>query len=432
MKFVIKKGGDFMLSVVELFSGIGSQVEALKNAGIEHRIPAIVEWEVGALYAYDILHNGPQCLKDYRFHTKESLVQELSRYNISTDGKNKISEEAISKMSVAQLKSIFASIERTNNLIDISSVKAEEFPDDVDVLTYSFPCQDLSIASSWHNNFSGIDKNANNRSGLLWQVERLLKEYCNTGKVLPKFLLMENVSSILSKRHIGNFRLWQSFLENLGYINQIYTLNAKNFGIPQSRERTYMISVLVGEDINKRDAVQKHFFGNNLENIQLDDKRICPIGNFLRLDYSNPVYRKEAIESTPNYTPSREKIFETNKILAVDYVASHGMIANTVTTKQDRNPNSGLIEYKNINLVPGARYRNLTPRECFLLMGFNEKSYDLLLENNPSITKSRSILSSSKLYKLAGNSIVVPVLEQIFKQIDTIDREVLKCKSIVA
>ncbi|WP_068620495.1 DNA cytosine methyltransferase [Trichococcus ilyis] len=162
----------------------------------------------------------------------------------------------------------------------------------------------------------------------------------------------------------------------------------------------------------------------------MDDSEIHPIGKFLRLDYSNATYKREAIESTPNYTPSRVKIFETNKILAVDNVSNDTMIANTVTTKQDRNPNSGLIEYRDINLVNGAKYRNLTPRECFLLMGFNEQSYDLLLENNSLITKSRSILSPSKLYKLAGNSIVVPILEEIFKQIDTIDKKFLNCEKI--
>lgn len=424
------KWGDFMLNVVEAFSGIGSQAEALKNAKIDHNIPAIVEWEVGAMYAYDILHNGPQYLKDYRFHTKDSLVQELLKYNISTNGKEQLTNEALTKLPMGQLKSIYASIERTNNLIDISNVTAKELPEDVDVLTYSFPCQDLSIGSFWHNNSSGIDKDANNRSGLLWQIERLLKDYCNIGKKMPKFLLMENVSAILSKRNIDNFRMWQSFLENLGYINQVYTLNSKNFHIPQNRQRTFMVSVLVGEDTKKRNAVEEYFFENNLENICLDDNEIHPIGKFLRLDYSNAIYKREAIESTPNYTPSRVKIFETNKILAVDNVSNDTMIANTVTTKQDRNPNSGLIEYRDINLVDGAKYRNLTPRECFLLMGFNEESYDLLLENNPLITKSRSILSPSKLYKLAGNSIVVPILEEIFKQIDTIDKKILNCEKI--
>lgn len=415
-----------MLKVVEAFSGIGSQTQALKNAEIEHTVSAIIEWDVGAMYAYDILHNGPQKLKDYRHHTKNSLAKELSRFNISTDGKSEVSEETLSKMPTVQLKSIYASIERNNNLVDISSVKAEDLPDDIDVLTYSFPCQDLSTGSHWHSNFSGIEKDADNRSGLLWQVERLLKDYCNISKEPPKFLLMENVSAITSKLHNDNFQIWKSFLEKLGYVNQVYTLNAKNFGIPQSRKRTYMISVLVKDDIEKKDEIQKFFFENNLENVYREDNKICPIKDYLKLDYSDFIYKKEAMESTPNHTPSREKIYNMNKILATDSIANKHVVANTITTKQDRHPNSGIIEYKDIDLVEGAKYRNLTPRECFLLMGFSEKSYNILLENNISITKSRKMLSFSKLYMLSGNSIVVPVLEEVFKQINTINEEILK------
>ena len=415
-----------MLNVVEAFSGIGSQTQALKNAKIEHTVSAIIEWDVGAMYAYDILHNGPQDLKDYRHHTKSSLIDKLSEFNISTDGKSKVSKKGLSRMSTLQLKSIYVAIERNNNLVDISSVMANDLPENVDILTYSFPCQDLSIGSNWHNNFSGIDKGIDNRSGLLWQVERLLKDYCNINKKPPKFLLMENVSAIESKLHNKNFQLWQSFLEELGYINQVYTLNAKNFGIPQNRERTYMISILVNEDDKKREAIQSFFFNNNLENLYVEEKSIYPIENYLKLDYSNIVYKNEAIESTPNYTPSREKIYESNKILAIDSTIKKHAIANTITTKQDRHPNSGIIEYKDINLVDGAKYRNLTPRECFLLMGFNEEAYDTLLRNNIFITKKRKMLSFSKLYILSGNSIVVPVLEEIFKQIYTINEKILK------
>lgn len=414
-----------MLNVVEAFSGIGSQVQALKNAGIKHTVSAIVEWEVSAMYAYDILHNGPQNLKDYRFHTKESLIQEVSGYNISVDGKTKASESSISRMPMILLKSIYASIERNNNLIDITSVSARQLPDDIDVLTYSFPCQDLSIAGHWHNNSGGIEKGAENRSVLLWQIERLLKEYCNIGKELPKFLLMENVSTITSNRHIHNFEIWKSFLEKLGYINVVYQLNAQDFGIPQSRQRTYMISVLVKEDKDKINAVNSYFFNNNLQNIRWEYKTSSPIEEYLRLDYSNDVYKAEAIVSTPNYTPSRKLIHEQNKALAVDYTAEKNVIASTITTKQDRNPNSGIIEYRDIELVPGAKYRNLTPRECFLLMGFDEESYELLMRNNIDIGKNRSILPFSKQYRLFGNSIVVPVLEEIFKQIDTINKTIL-------
>jgi len=413
-----------MLKVVEAFSGIGSQAEALKNINVEYDISAIIEWEVTALFAYDIMHNGPQNLKEYRFHTKQSLVRELSKYNLSASGKEIITERALSAMPMNQLRGIIAAIERTNNLIDISAVGAEDLPDDLDVLTYSFPCQDLSISSFWHNNFSGIDKDADNRSSLLWQVERILQEYCNIEKSLPKFLLMENVSAILSNRHIKNFNLWQGFLEGLGYINKVYTLNAKNFGIPQDRERTFLISVLA-EDEKKSQAVENYFFENNLENVYREHNDIISLSKFLKLDYSNETYKQEAIASTPNYTESRKKIFENNKILAVDDKVSPNTYARTLTTKQDRHPNSGIIEYNKHSLVPGARYRNLTPRECFLLMGFSETAYDNLMAHDIVTANNRKFLTASKLYRLTGNSIVVPVLEEIFKQIDFINNNIL-------
>lgn len=317
-------------------------------------------------------------------------------------------------MNVNVLKRILAAINRTNNLVDITNVHAEDLPD-CDILTYSFPCQDLSVAGFWHHNTGGIDRDAHNRSSLLWQIERLLTEYAESDKDLPNFLLMENVSAILSPKHIGNFNEWCGFLEYLGYVNQIYTLNSRDFGIPQSRERTYMLSVRAITQ-KQKEKINNFFAENNLEN--RTSAKLKPIKHYLRLDYTDERYRKEAIESTPHFTESRRKIFNHNPVLAVDDKAFDDACARTVTTKQDRNPNSGIIEYKKNPLVPwNTHYRNLTPRECFLLMGFNESSFDALIENNINIRKNTQFLPVSKLGKLAGNSIVVPVLEEIFKQV---------------
>lgn len=409
-----------MLRVIETFSGIGSQAQALKNANIEHKVVSTVEWEIGAMYAYDIIHNGAQNLREFRHHTKESLISELSAYNISSDGKSAITSRALASMNISQLRAILCSIERNNNLVDIMNVEASNFPE-ADMLTYSFPCQDLSVAGIWHNNSGGIDRNANNRSTLLWQIERILKQYVTIGKKLPRFLIMENVSNILSKKHIKNFKEWQSFLENLGYYNKIYTLDARNFEIPQSRIRTYMISVLVPKRSEAK-KVENYFLMNNLEKIQLSKARIRPISDFLRLDYSIEKYRKEAIESTPMWTPSREKIYNENCCLAIDKKANNSLFAKTITTKQDRHPNSGIIRYsKEVLTNINTKYRNLTPRECFLLMGFDEEKFDLLMQNNIKIGKDRRILPPSKLIRLAGNSIVVQVLESIFLQINEIN-----------
>ena len=408
-----------MLKIIETFSGIGSQTQALKNLRIDHKVVAIAEWDISAMYAYDILHNGEQDIKSLRHHTKESLISVLSRYNLSSNGKNPITPKALKSMSIAQLKAIYLSIERNNNLVDISEVHSQDLPD-ADILTYSFPCQDLSVSGYWHNNTSGIDRDAENRSTLLWQIERILKEYVASQKKLPRFLLMENVSNILSQRHIDNFNEWKTFLESLGYINKVYTLDARNFGVPQARKRTFMLSVLAENDIEIR-RIDEYLNANDLQTFKTT--QLKNISDFLRLDYSVEKYKKEAIESTPRFTESRKKIFRDNIVLATG-TKINASAAKTVTTKQDRNPNSGIIKYaKNDYLVEwNTHYRNLTPRECFMLMGFKEEQFDLLLLNNFENKKGSYFLTASKLIKMAGNSIVVPILEEIFKQMEEIKK----------
>ncbi|ABN45194.1 Modification methylase, putative [Streptococcus sanguinis SK36] len=405
--------------MIETFSGIGSQTQALKNLRIDHKVVAIAEWDISAMYAYDILHNGEQDIKSLRHHTKESLISVLSRYNLSSNGKNPITLKALKSMSIAQLKAIYLSIERNNNLVDISEVHSQDLPD-ADILTYSFPCQDLSVSGYWHNNTSGIDRDAENRSTLLWQIERILKEYVASQKKLPRFLLMENVSNILSQRHIDNFNEWKTFLESLGYINKVYTLDARNFGVPQARKRTFMLSVLAENDIEIR-RIDEYLNANDLQTFKTT--QLKNISDFLRLDYSVEKYKKEAIESTPRFTESRKKIFRDNIVLATG-TKINASAAKTVTTKQDRNPNSGIIKYaKNDYLVEwNTHYRNLTPRECFMLMGFKEEQFDLLLLNNFENKKGSYFLTASKLIKMAGNSIVVPILEEIFKQMEEIKK----------
>jgi len=315
------------------------------------------------------------------------------------------------------LKAIYAAIERSNNKVDISTVRAKDMPDNTDVLTYSFPCQDLSIAGTWHHNQGGIERDANNRSSLLWQVERLLKDYRDTGKMLPGFLLMENVSQILSKKHIQNFKVWQDFLEGLGYVNQVVTLNARNFGIPQNRERTYMISVL--QEGGLREKIINDYF-NEHSLVKYSASQQHNLSEFLRLDYSKSMYKAEALLNSPNYTTSRQRILEGNTVLAIDDKVISPVVG-ALTTKQDRHPNSGIIVYKDNNPTKNAMYRNITPREAFLLMGFKESSFDLLIENNIRVTKNRQFITNAKLHRFAGNSIVVPVLEQIFKQINDLN-----------
>ena len=101
---------------------------------------------------------------------------------------------------------------------------------------------------------------------MLWEVERILKERVESKLELPKFLLMENVSAILTSRHKANFDEWTGYLNEIGYTNHIYTLNASDFGIPQKRVRTYMISVLTNNDKIKENQVKNYFEKHDLAN----------------------------------------------------------------------------------------------------------------------------------------------------------------------
>ncbi|MFY2153811.1 DNA (cytosine-5-)-methyltransferase [Mammaliicoccus sciuri] len=416
--------------VIETFSGIGAQAKALdriklKNSAFDYEIVTTVEWEIAALYSYDIIHNGNQNLEKYDSYSKNDLINILSKFNLSGDGKTPLLQGSLSRMSIDQLKSILHSIQNNKNLVDISSVTASDLPYS-DLLTYSFPCQDLSISSYWHGNFSGIDKSIQNRSGLLWQIERILKEYLDLDKPLPRFLLMENVSAIHGPLHINNFNLWKSELNDLGYQNFDFDLDAQNFDIPQQRIRTFMVSVYTKDlDINTKEKIEKFF-----KNSRLNQKKKPPkIDGFLRLNYKDKVYHKEALESTPNNTPSRKKIYESSRKLA-EGQKTNGLIAKTITTKQDRNPNAGIIIHDLDLPTSKAPYRNLTSREAFLLMGFDEKDYELLMNNNIKVSSNRYFLSNSKLLRLAGNSIVVNILEEIFTELIHIKQNIISHKTI--
>lgn len=107
------------------------------------------------------------------------------------------------------------------------------------IMTYSFPCQDLSLAGQQ----KGMEKGSGTRSGMLWEVERLLDECKEIGD-LPQILLMENVPEVIGTNNVKHFAEWLKKLESLGYHCYWQVLNAKDYGVPQNRERCFMVSIL--------------------------------------------------------------------------------------------------------------------------------------------------------------------------------------------
>lgn len=419
-----------MYNVVELFSGIGSQAKALSNIDMVIGDAYTCEWDIHALTAYDAIHNSPDMPFDVLKISKTELLQRMHDFTLSNSGKEGMEYDILKTYSVSVLRRIYVAIQRSNNYIDITHLTGDRIPNNIDLLTYSFPCQDLSNVGAFHGYNKGIDKDSGSRSSLLWQVGRILEEMRESGKQLPRFLVMENVPALLSKRHRKNFETWISDLENLGYVNQYYQLNASDFGLPQNRPRLLMISVLVGTNENLKTAVSEYFASKKEADIIRDYKESpyynkLEIKDLLRIDYSDPKLFKEACECTPNDTVSRRKIWDENPQLVLEgnIVNPAFEVVRTITTKQDRNPNSGNL-YFDSGIEDRGLFRYLTPRECFLFMGFTDQDFDNVIKYNPEIHKGSKLFARDKLIRMAGNSIPVKLLEGIFLQVKQIDKVV--------
>jgi DNA (cytosine-5)-methyltransferase 1 len=188
-----------------------------------------------------------------------------------------------------------------------------------------------------------------------------------------------------------------------------------------------MVSVYVGCDQRKKQLAEA-YLNEKTETGVVDDyknskhyKKI-KIKDLLKIDYTVKKYRLEAEECTPNDTVSRREIWQENPQLVLEgnLINDQYQVIRTITTKQDRNPNSGNLYFD--SGIPGrGTFRYLTPRECFLFMGFTDKDFDKVIKNNPEIHKNTKLFPRDKLIRTAGNSIPVKLLEGIFLQIMQLD-----------
>ena len=418
---------NYNYNLVELFSGIGSQAKALKNLGFKINTVGTCEWDIQALCAYDAIHESAVVPEEISILSKEEIYEKLAKYTLSNDGKKPMDKRILHSYSKPILERILAAIERCNNFVDVSSLAGELIPSDIDILTYSFPCQDLSNVGAFHGYNKGIDKNSGSRSSLLWQVGRILTEMKAEDKKLPRYLLLENVPALLAERHKANFEEWIHDLEELGYYSKYFLLNAFDFGIPQNRPRLLMISVFVGENPEKQTAIKEFFKNKESDDIVREyqsshyyEKK--DMFGMFRTDYSNETYLTEALECNPNKTPSRQKIWDENpQYILENYTENREKYdrIRTITTKQDRHPNSGNLFFDKGGEEKSS-FRYLTPRECMMFMGFTELDYENIVKNNPA-HHNTTLFPRDKIIRMAGNSIPVKLLEGIFYQIKLID-----------
>ena len=386
---------DKPIRLIELFAGIGSQAKALARLGADFEHYRICEFDKYAVASYNAIHGT------------DFVTSDITKINAN----------------------------------DLGIVDTDKY---CYIMTYSFPCQDLSLAGKQ----KGMAKGENTRSGLLWEVERLLNERTE----LPQILLMENVTQVHGTKNKEHFDEWLAYLESKGYKNYWKDLNAKNFGIPQNRNRTYMISVL-GEYSYEfpeefplelrlkdmlEDSVDEKFYISNekinkianstfgQEKAMIQKTDVC--GTLLARDYKDPkcvevepirmgglydtetskhqagaIWDKGAVAPTVDTMQggNRQPLI-TEEPLAYDeqngYIRKDGTVG-TLTT-------DGSSPKHNNRVVDGLRIRKLTPKECWRLMGFDDTDFDKAAHHN----------SNTQLYKQAGNSIVVDVLYYIFKE----------------
>lgn len=247
-----------------------------------------------------------------------------------------------------------------------------------DILVHGSPCQDFSIAGKQY----GGNVEDGTRSSLMFETIKIIE---NLGAWKPKVVIWENVKNALSKRMVSAFNHYLSDMENLGYTNSYQVLDARDFGIPQARERLFTVSLLAGGhfDFNKLRKRHMRSVKEFLET-NVDDKYIVTQPSMVKKLPGKPTI-------SGNYNG---RMLDEVK----DYVY-------TITTKQMRCPNSGVIK------LPDGQFRYLTERECWRLMGFDDADFDLALKEHPG-TKGKL---NGTLYHQAGNSIVVQVLEAIFE-----------------
>lgn len=417
-----------MLKVFEAFSGVGAQRMALERAGIAHEVVGISEIDQFAVKSYEAIHGA------------------------------------------------------TPNFGDISKIKTADLPD-FDLFTYSFPCTQISVQGT----MAGLAKGSGTSSSLLWECQRIIQDK------KPKHLLMENVKNLVGKKFMPDFQEWIDYLSTLGYTSYWQVMNAKDYGIPQNRERVFMVSTLDEDfvfdfpekqalttqlrDVLEDEVAEKYHLKKELQDKFVPSKKLKILDDTFGYeakvreyaDYA-PTLRSgrqglkvnqphETVKGcamrgryTENGTEQRIEIRKDDVVNALTTVQKDSLIIQgrleqkgwkdemkrvydpeglspTLTTMQggyrqpkilqrprgfnkggehDVSPTISAHSWQQNNVLQcsDATIRKLTPRECWRLMAFSDEAFNKAVEAG---------VSDTQLYRQAGNSIVVTVMEALFK-----------------
>lgn len=247
-----------------------------------------------------------------------------------------------------------------------------------DILIHGSPCQDFSIAGHQGkakgqeriNRGRGADEGSGTRSSLMWETVNIIR---SMGVWKPRIVIWENVKNVLSRHMVHNYNRYLQEMGAMGYANAFDVLNAMDFGLPQKRERVFTVSIL---------GLKPFDFW------KLKRRPCRPLSDFLESDVD-----ASYIVNAPSMLSC---IGRKGVIRRVPVIHD---FAYTITERQDRAPNSGVIDLGN------GKYRYLTERECWRLQGYSDADFEAAARVNTRRT----------LYKQAGNSIPVPIFEELFR-----------------
>jgi DNA (cytosine-5)-methyltransferase 1 len=265
---------------------------------------------------------------------------------------------------------------------------------EVDLIMHGSPCQDFSLAGKQ----AGGDKDSGTRSSLLYETIRIVS------KLKPKYVIWENVKNVISQKHRHNFDEYLKEMEELGYTNYYQVLNAKDYGIPQNRERVFTVSIKNDKDkdgieiLNMFNFPKKQELKLKLKDMledEVDEKYYLSDSSMVRISgwksQGRPLKKVRGLDSTIPTITARSQGDE------------HGQTIYISNQEEDIDIETKIISGTKEDL----RIRKLTPKECWRLMGFDDEDFD----------KASQVNSNAQLYKQAGNSIVVNVLEEILKEL---------------
>lgn len=382
------------IRLIELFAGIGAQAKALEILGCDFEHWLTCEWSWQSITAYNAIHMGGK-IADTSALSYDEVIGKIR--GVSNDYNKPMTVNQLKRKGEDWARKLLGRMMVNRNVCpDVSKLTANDLAicdqkNNTYLLTYSFPCQDLSSAGL----MKGMDKESGTRSGLLWQVERILLECKELGN-LPQCLLMENVPVVCSKKNAKPWAEWLNALTAMGYTNYVSILNAKDFCIPQNRLRCFMVSIL-GEysySFPKKQSLRYRL--NDFIDQSVDDNYYLPweiVAFFDKFAQNGKALYPERPLLIGNLNKygfrQADSVWDVNGVCPTILAHLQGHIGHQVN----------ILEID--EATKAYSIRKLTERECMRLMGFSEAD-----------TKAMASVGLSKfnIYHSAGDSIVTTVL----------------------